>query len=136
MHVAHPPTVMVVENFEDTRELLRFWLETEGCRVVEAANGQEAVELTRGQCPDLVLMSLRMPVLDGFDTTRRMREHRQESDFPIVCMSTYPTKQVKDSALAAGCSSFIAQPVDFDSLRDLFSRLLPGSVSHQSPVMN
>jgi len=136
MHLAHPPTVMVVENFEDTRELLKFWLETEGCRVVEAANGQEAVELTRGQCPDLVLMSLRMPVLDGFDTTRRIREHGQEHDFPIVCMSTYPTKEAQDSALAAGCSSFIAQPVDFDSLRKMFGRLLPESAAHPSPLMN
>lgn len=136
MNVAHPPTVMVVENFEDTRELLRFWLETEGCRVVEAANGQEAVELARDQSPDLVLMSLRMPVLDGFDTTRRIREYGQECDFPIVCMSTYPTKEAQDSALAAGCSSFIAQPVDFDSLRDLFSRLLPESATHRSAVMH
>ena len=127
---------MIVENFEDTRELLRFWLETEGCQVIEAANGQEAVELTRAQCPDLVLMSLRRPVLDGFDTTRRIREHRHEHDFPIVCMSTYPTKEAQDSALAAGCSSFIAQPVDFDSLRDLFSRLLPGSAAHKALVMN
>jgi CheY-like chemotaxis protein len=102
---------------------------------LEAANGEEAVELTRGQCPDLVLMSLRMPVLDGFDTTRRIREYRRESDFPIVCMSTYPTKEAQDSALAAGCSSFIAQPVDFDSLRDLFGRLLPGSAAHKALVM-
>lgn len=136
MHVAHPPTVMVVENFADTRALLKFWLEKEGCRVVEAASGQEAVELTRSQCPDLVLMSLRMSVLDGFDTARRIREHGQECDFPIVAMSTYPTKEAQDSALAAGCNSFIAQPVDFDSLRELFTRLLPGSAARQPPLMN
>ena len=125
MQVVNRPTVMVADYSGDTRNLLKFWLEKEGCRVVEAENGQEAFDLTRRQCPDLILMSLRMPVLDGFEATRRIRRERQECVFPIVAMSTYPTKEVQASALAAGCSSCIAEPIDFDLLSTLLSRLLP-----------
>jgi CheY-like chemotaxis protein len=114
---------MVAEYADDTRALLKFWLETEGCRVVEAANGQEAVELTLGQCPDLILMSLRMPVLDGFEATRHIRESGQDHVFPIVCMSSYPTEEIQASALAAGCSSFISLPIDFERLKNLLGSL-------------
>ena len=126
MRIANHPTVMVADYSEDTRYLLKFWLKGKGCHVVEAANGQEAVELTRRQCPDLILMSLRMPVLDGLDATRRIREQGEECVFPIVAMSAYPTKETQASALAAGCVSLIPQPFDFDLLSNLLSRLLPG----------
>jgi CheY-like chemotaxis protein len=98
------------------------------CRVVEATNGQEAVDLALGECPDMILMDLLMPVLDGIDATRRIREHISECDIHIVAMSTYPTDEARANALAAGCSSFIAQPIDFDQLSDLLSHLLPASV--------
>ena len=131
MQLAKQPTVMVADNYEDTRSLLKFWLEARGCRVVEAANGQEAFELTGGACPDLLLMSLRMPVLDGFDATRRIRAHGQECVFPIVAMSTHPTVSERASAIAAGCNAFIAEPIDFDSLSGLLSHLLPRSAGPQ-----
>jgi CheY-like chemotaxis protein len=127
MNVAKHPTVMVAENYDDTRCLLKFWLESEGYRVVEAANGREAFELTGDQCPDLLLMSLRMPVLDGFEATRLIRERGQECVFPIVAISTYPTQRERASALAAGCSEFILEPIDFGGLSDLLSHLLPHS---------
>ena len=127
MHQVNQPTVLVAEHYEDTRFLLRFWLEAEGCRVVEAVNGQEAIDETRGVCPDLILMSLRMPVRDGLDATRCIREHVGERGVPIVAMSTYPTVHERASALAAGCDAFIAAPIDFDSLSDLFRQLLPGA---------
>ncbi len=129
MHVTKRPTVLVADYSDDTRALLRFWLEGEGCRVVEAANGHEAIELTRGGCPDLILMSLRMPFRSGFEATRCIREHVGECDVPIVAMSAYPTLEEQANALEAGCSSFIAQPIDFNSLNNLLGTLLP--VSHR-----
>jgi two-component system phosphate regulon response regulator PhoB len=131
MREARRPTVMVADGYEDTRSLLRFWLEAEGYGVVEAADGQEAVELTCGKCPDLILMSERMPVLGGVEAARRIRQNGKECVFPIVAMSTYPTKEAKASALLAGCDSFIPQPVGFDLLSDLLSRLLPGAARRQ-----
>jgi CheY-like chemotaxis protein len=124
MRKVRRPTVMVANNDEDMRSLLRFWLEGEGYSVVEAADGQEAVELTCGQCPDLLLMSERMPRLGGLDAARRIRLNRKDCAFPIVAMSSYPTLEAHAEAINAGCDSFISQPVDFDLLGALLSRLL------------
>ncbi len=129
MQVTNTPTVMVANHSEDTRELLRFWFESHGCRVVEAENGLQAIELTRNICPDLILMGLRMPVRDGVDATRCIRQYVSECDVPIVAMSTYPTQEERAKAFAAGCSSFIAQPIDFDNLNNLLVNLLPYSGS-------
>ena len=127
MHPATHPTVMVAAGYEDTRCLLKYWLELEGYAVVEAENGEEAVELTGGRCPDLILMSERMPVLDGIEAARRIRGHGKGCVFPIVTMSSYPTTETRAAALAAGCDSFVAEPIDFDILSTLLSRLLPGA---------
>ncbi|MGH9900316.1 MAG: response regulator, partial [Pyrinomonadaceae bacterium] len=78
------PTVMVVEDFDDTRFLIRFSLQRLGFRVVEAVNGRDAVELARRRCPDLVLMDLGLPVLDGIAATRLMREMEEMCGVPIV----------------------------------------------------
>ena len=131
MHPAKHPTVMVADSYQDTRCLLKHWLEAEGYGVVEAENGQEAVELTRRQCPDLILMSERMPVLDGVEAARRIRRQNKNCVFPIVAMSTYPTKEAQGAALAAGCDSFVAEPIDFDLLGNLLSNLLPGAAGRR-----
>lgn len=135
MHLTHIPTVMVADYSEDTRDVLKCWLEMKGCRVVEATDGRQAVELTIGDCPDLILMSMRMPLLGGLDAMRRIRERGDSRVFPIVVMSTYPTKEAKASALAAGCASFIAQPIDFDVLSSVLCSLLPKSEGELSTDM-
>jgi CheY-like chemotaxis protein len=124
MNQAKHPTVMVADNHEDTRHLLRFWLEAEGYRVVEAADGREAFELTEGECPDLIIMSTRMPVLDGLEAARLIRERGEERVFPIVAMSTHPTTREHALALAAGCDEFVAMPTPLRSLSKLVGRLL------------
>jgi CheY-like chemotaxis protein len=132
MHSTYMPIVMVADYSEDTREVLKYWLEMRGCRVVEAINGRQAVELTLRDSPDLLLMAMRMPLLGGLDAARRIRESRNEIVFPIVAMSTYPTNESKTDALAAGCASFIAQPIDFDILTSVLGSLLPESRCKQS----
>ena len=132
MHTATPthPQVMIADNSKDIRDLLKFWLEQKGCRVVEAVNGDEAVELARSDCPDLILMSLRMPVRNGLNATRCIREHVGECDVPIVALSTYPTMDERTTALAAGCTGFIAQPIDLDCLDKYLSPLWNLSTGH------
>ena len=131
MHPAKHPTVMVADSYADTRFMLKYWLEAEGYGVVEAENGQQAVEITCGHCPDLILMSERMPVLDGLEAARRIRRLGQECVFPIVAMSSYPTVEARAAALAAGCDSFVAEPIDFDLLGNLLGHLLPGAAGGQ-----
>lgn len=118
------PTVMVAHNDDDTRYLLRFWLEGNGYSVVEAADGQAAVELTRSRCPELILMSERMPKLGGLEAARRIRQQSVECAFLIVALSSYPTAEAQAAAINAGCDLFIPQPLDFDRLGELLARLL------------
>lgn len=134
MQIIRNPSVMIADDSEDTRDLLKYWLELKRCRVLEAANGQEAVDLTRDECPDLILMDLLMPVLGGIGATRRIRERSEGCDVPIVAMSSHPTDEARADALAAGCASFISHPIDLDQLNDLLKRLLPASASHQPGV--
>jgi CheY-like chemotaxis protein len=121
---------MVAEASADTRRLLRYWLESKNCRVVEAMNGQEAVIMTRNNCPDLILMGMNLPVLDGLAAARRIREDAGDGGVPIVGMSTYPTEEAQVTALAAGCNQFIAQPIDFDQLSAMLETLLLAPASH------
>lgn len=132
MHTAttFSPRVMIADNSKDMRDLLKFWLEQRGCRVVEAVNGDEAVELARKDCPDLILMSLRMPVRNGLDATRCIRKHVGECDVPIVALSAYPSADERTAALAAGCTWFIGQPIDFDHLHNLLIQLCSIPTSH------
>jgi two-component system cell cycle response regulator DivK len=85
----HPQTIMVVDDSDDIRELFRDVLSSEGYNVIEAKNGQDAVEIARQACPDLTLMDLSMPVLDGSAATRRIREAAEICDVPIVACSAY-----------------------------------------------
>lgn len=135
MHPARHPLVLIADNNDDTRHVLRCWLEAMGCRVLEAATGREALELVGdvGERPDMALMSLRMPVVDGLAATRRIRAHGKDWDFPIVAMSTFPSRNELTSAAAAGCNAFISQPFDFDSLSELLCRLMPGSAVEPVP---
>lgn len=120
-----PPTVMVVEDFEDNRFMMRRLLEMSGYRVLEAINGEEAVELAHRERPQLILMDLSLPQLDGLAATRRIRQHADLRDVPIVAVSAHDTADFHADALAAGCNDYVTKPIDFDQLEELLTRLLP-----------
>src|SRR5436309_15710727 len=119
------PVVMLVEDFADTREMMRRMLEMRGCRVVEASNGQEAIELSQEGGLDLVLMDLNMPVLDGFTATMRIREYERTRDVPVVAVTAYDTVESRAAAGAVGCCDYIVKPLDLERLSTLLERLLP-----------
>jgi len=124
-----PPTVMVVEDFEDNRFMMRRLLEMSGYRVLEAVNGEEAVELAHKERPQLILMDLSLPQLDGLAATRRIRQHADLRDVPIVAVSAHDTADFHADALAAGCNDYVTKPIDFDQLEALLKRLLPKNSS-------
>ena len=117
-------TILVVEDFEETRSAIKLLLELRGYRVLEAVNGHEAVEIARRERPDLVLMDLSLPLLDGFAATRSIREETQLRDVPIVAVTAHATPDYRVKAFAAGCDEFVTKPIDFDKLGNLLSRLL------------
>ena len=119
-----PPTVLVVEDFEDNRFMMRRLLEMSGYRVDEAVNGQQAVELAGDESPDVILMDLSLPMLDGLAATRKIRERDQLTRVPIVAVSAHDSADFHAEALAAGCNEYVTKPIDFDQLIQLLGRLL------------
>ncbi len=120
---------MVVEDFEDNRFMMRRLLEMSGYRVVEAENGEQAVELARSERPDLILMDLSLPLLDGLAATRRIRGFAELSHVPVVAVSAHDTADFHAEALAAGCNEYLTKPIDFDELERLLKSFLKSESS-------
>ena len=117
-------TVLLVEDTEDNRFMMRRLLEMAGYHVVEATNGEEAVALAESERPHLILMDLSLPVIDGLAATRAIRKLNGFGDVPIVAVSAHDTSDFQADALAAGCDSYITKPIDFSQLELLIARLL------------
>ena len=122
---ARQPTILVVEDHDDTREMLHMLLEMWGCRVVEARNGLEAVDAASRETPQLILMDSRLPFLDGLEATRRIRENALSDQVKIVALNGSGSPHYHAEALAAGCDDCIEKPFDFDWLRTYCSSILP-----------
>jgi CheY-like chemotaxis protein len=123
------PTVLVVEDHDDTRLLLKLLLEHEGYVIMEVADGLEAVEIAARECPDLVLMDGSLPGLDGLSATRRMREQESLRHVPIIALSGHTGQEFRAEARAAGCDALITKPLDFSQLLNTLNQLLH-SYSH------
>ena len=112
----NPSTILVVDDYMDNRVLLAAWLRAKGYKVLEAQDGKEGVLQANRAHPDLILMDLAMPELDGIEATRQLRERQTFSRTPIFAISAYATHDVKDDALAAGCTEVFDKPLDLPLL--------------------
>ncbi len=117
-------TILVVEDYEDTSLAMRLALEDHGYRIIEAADGARAVEAAERERPDIILMDLQLPGLDGLEATRRIRQHPELHDTIIVAVTAHNDQDHRARALAAGCNAFVTKPIDFDWLTDLLRNLL------------
>lgn len=118
-------TILVVDDFDDTRLLLKTWLEKLGFNVVEAENGKQAVEAAQEVRPDLIIMDIEMPELDGLAATRKIRSMKELDRVPVVAVSAYGSKHFRAAALAAGCNEYVATPFEPDNLEQVIRSFLP-----------
>jgi two-component system, cell cycle response regulator DivK len=119
------PTVLLVEDSDDTRLVIRGFLETNGYRVVEASDGREAIEAARHNCPDLILMDLNLPSLDGLAATEEIRACRETCrQPPVIALTAYDVYGMRQAALEAGCCEYLTKPLDFDLMAKTISRML------------
>ena len=119
-------TVLVVDADDDNRCLLKSIVSLKGLDVLEAANGQEAVDLAFRWRPALIVMALKLPLLSGFSVVRRIKKLASLRDVPIISFAENDPASHHDLALAAGCAAHLDQPMDFDELDILIDRFLPG----------
>jgi len=110
------PTILVVEDSDDTRHVLSLELQHRGCRVLTAADGCEAVETALSMRPDLILMDLNLPRLDGLAATEQIRGHSEMDGVPIIAVTAFDTYGIREAALEAGCQDYLLKPLDLDAL--------------------
>ena len=118
---------LVVEDFEDSRFMMRRLLEQAGYSVVEASDGEQAVKIAVQERPELILMDLSLPKLDGLAATKKIRMEPGFDQVPIVAVSAHDSSQTRTEAREAGCNEYVAKPIDFDKLHALLNRVLPHS---------
>jgi CheY-like chemotaxis protein len=121
---ASTQTILVVDDYADTRRVVRWMLERQGYKVVEAEDGSAAIEVAARERPALVLMDLSMPQTDGFDATRSIRESEGLAGVPVIAMTAHDMLQFRDRAEQTGFEYYITKPIDFQRLAILVEKLL------------
>ena len=114
--------IMVVEDYDDTRYFLKTLLEKKGYQVLEAANGQEAIEVAQREHPDLIVMDLDLPILDGIGATLYLRQQPDTKHLPIIAVTAYPMSFTRVKAFAKGCDEYLPKPIDFDEFEKVLMR--------------
>lgn len=116
--------VLIVDDFEDNRAMYAEFLRYSGLEVVEAKDGAEAVEKARTEMPDLVVMDLSLPVVDGWEATRRIKRDPRTRDIPIVALTGHALEGHSQGAREAGCEGFLAKPCLPEKLLDTVNQIL------------
>lgn len=119
-------TVLIVDDFEDNRAMYAEFLRYSGYEVVEATNGLEAIQKATALVPDLIVMDLSLPVLDGWEATRRIKGDARTRHIPIVALTGHALEGHSQGAREAGCDGFLAKPCLPETLLETVRRLLGG----------
>ena len=123
------PRVLVVDDYPDAREMYAEYLQYSGFDVIEAGNGIEALERAADSAPDIILMDLSLPVMDGWEATRRLKADKATADIPIVALTGHALAGILEGAKNAGCDAFITKPCLPEDLVKEIRRVL----DHRAP---
>lgn len=115
--------ILIVEDYEDTRLFMKYLIESYGYQVIEAADGLEAIEKLRTQFPDLILMDIGLPKMDGVTATQTIRRFKHGADIPIIAVTIHRRHFYKQ-AIEAGFDDMVSKPIDFESFEALLHEYL------------
>jgi CheY-like chemotaxis protein len=116
-------TILLVEDSDDARYFMRLELEHCGYSVIEAADGAKAVELALQEHPDIILMDLSLPNMDGLEATKRIREQEDLKKVPIIAVTAHQESTFREGAAASGFDAYVTKPVDMNFLSELINGL-------------
>jgi two-component system cell cycle response regulator DivK len=119
--------ILLVEDNEMNRDMLSRRLKRRGYEVSIATDGQMAVGMARDQVPDLILMDMSLPVMDGWEATRALKSSADTSHIPVIALTAHAMSTDKDKALEAGCDDYDTKPVELSRLLGKIEALLPGT---------
>jgi two-component system cell cycle response regulator DivK len=120
--------ILIVEDQEDNRAILRDLLSMAGYDLIEAVNGEDGVKLAQSERPDLILMDIQLPVIDGYEATRRIRGNAELKSIPIIAVTSYALSGDEAKARAAGCDGYVTKPFSPRQLLAKVREYLPGGV--------
>ena len=129
------PCVLLVDDYPDAREMYSEYLEYSGFEVIQAGNGMEALQRAAERTPDIILMDLSLPVMDGWEATRRLKADRRTAGIPVVALTGHALAGISEGARRAGCDAFITKPCLPEDLVKEIRRILeqsPGSGPNKS----
>ena len=118
------PKVLLVEDNEMNRDMLSRRLVRRGYEVVFAVDGQQGIDMAASESPDIILMDLSLPVVDGWEATRRVKSRESTKDIPIIGLTAHAMSDDRDKAMNAGCDEYDTKPVELDRLIGKMERLL------------
>jgi len=116
--------ILVADDSADSVAMISLYLQTEGYRVVTAANGEDAIRVATQTAPNLILMDISMPTLDGLGATRRIREDPALRDIPIIAVTAHGTEGFQRAAYDVGVSGYLTKPIEMDRMCNLIGHLL------------
>ena len=119
--------VLIVEDDELNRDSLRRLLRRRGFEIELAVDGQEGVDVARAELPDLILMDMSLPIIDGWEATRRLKAEPATRKIPIIALTAHALTSDRDRALTAGCDDYDSKPIDLDRLLPKINALLSSS---------
>jgi CheY-like chemotaxis protein len=121
------PRVLVVDDYPDAREMYAEYLQYAGFDVIEAGNGLEALQRASDSQPDIILMDLSLPVMDGWEATRRLKADKSTADIPVVALTGHALAGFSDGAKKAGCDAFVTKPCLPEEIVKEIHRVLDGA---------
>ena len=125
--------VLLVEDNEMNRDMLSRRLTRRGFQVVCAGNGQQGVDLARSEHPDIILMDMSLPVMDGWEATRRLKSDGNTCNVLVIGLSSHAMSGDREKAIEAGCDDYDTKPVDLDRLLEKIEHLLPKGQAATAP---
>lgn len=120
------PLILLVDDFQDNREMYAMYLDYTGFRVAEATNGYEALEQASALTPDLIVMDLSLPGLDGWEATRRLKSDARTRSIPVIALTSHALEGFSEGAKAAGCDAFVTKPCLPEELVGEIRKMLKG----------
>jgi CheY-like chemotaxis protein len=121
------PKILLVEDNDLNRDMLARRLERKGFQIVVAVDGEQAMTITQSEAPDLILMDMSLPILDGWEATRRLKSAPETASIPIIALTAHAMTGDREKAMAVGCDDYDTKPVELDRLLAKIQALLDGS---------
>jgi len=128
------PRVLLVDDYPDAREMYAEYLEFSGFEVVEAENGMEALQRAIDTSPDIILMDLSLPVMDGWEATRRLKADKRTAPIPVVALTGHALAGISEGAKKAGCDAFVTKPCLPEDLVKEIRKILDSQDASQKKV--